>query len=66
VVSQIGEALLVPNHAVQSHAGVYILDHDGNLELVEVALGASSDKYSQVLDGNLNPGDLIVLNPSEL
>ena len=45
---------------------VYILDNDGNLELVDVSLGASSDKYSQVLDGNLNPGDLIVLNPSEL
>ena len=69
VVSQIDEALLVPNRAVQFTQGkrmVYILGNDNNLELVEVALGASSDKYSQVLDGNLNPGDLIVLNPSEL
>ena len=69
VVSQEDEALLVPNRAVQSIQGkrmVYILDNDGSLELIEVALGASSDKYSQVLDGNLNPGDLIVLNPSEL
>ncbi|MES0360515.1 MAG: efflux RND transporter periplasmic adaptor subunit [Anaerolineales bacterium] len=69
VVSQIDEALLVPNRAVQFTQGkrmVYILADDGSLELIEVALGASSDKYSQVLDGNLNPGDLIVLNPSEL
>ena len=57
VVSQEDEALLVPNRAVQSIQGkrmVYVLGNDGNLKLVEIALGATSDKYSQVLEGNLN------------
>jgi HlyD family secretion protein len=57
VVSQEDEALLVPNRAVQSIQGkrmVYVLCNGGNLELVEIALGATSDKHSQVLEGNLN------------
>jgi HlyD family secretion protein len=57
VVSQVDETLLVPNRAVQSIQGkrmVYVLGNGGNLELVEIALGATSDKYSQVLEGNLN------------
>jgi HlyD family secretion protein len=69
LVNQIDEALLVPNRAVQALRGVrtvYFLDQDGNLNPVEVALGATSEKYSQVLEGDLFPGDLIVLNPSEL
>lgn len=69
IVSQIDEALLVPNRAVRSIEGkriVYVIDQDGNLELVEVALGASSDKYSQLLNGEFSPSDMIVLNPSEL
>jgi hypothetical protein len=32
---------------------------------VEVTLGASSDTYSQVIDGNLQVGDEIVLNPPQ-
>ena len=69
LVNQIEEALLVPNRAVQVSRGlrtVYVLDQDGNLTLIEVHLGASSEKYSQVLSTDLNPGDLIVSNPSEL
>jgi HlyD family secretion protein len=69
LVSQIDEALLVPNRAVRSIEGkriVYVIDQDGNLELVEVALGASSDKYSQLLNGVLSPDDMIILNPAEL
>ena len=69
VVSQIGEALLVPNRAVQftqGHSMVYVLGNKGNLELIEIELGASSDKFSQVINGNLKPGDRIVLNPSEM
>lgn len=57
VVSQEDEALLVPNRAVQSIQGkrmVYVLCNGGNLEIVEIALGATSDKHSQVLEGNLN------------
>ena len=41
---------------------VYVLK-DGKLEPVEISLGASSDTMSQLLEGELNLGDLIVLNP---
>jgi hypothetical protein len=43
-----------------------VLGREGNQELIEIELGASSDKFSQVVDGNLNLGDRIVLNPSEM
>jgi len=39
---------------------------DGILELIEVTVGASSDQYGQLLEGDLSPGDVIVLNPYEL
>jgi HlyD family secretion protein len=66
VVSQLDNALLVPNQAVRAEEGkrmVYILGENGQLTSIEVTLGASSDKHSQLLEGNLQPGDLIVLNP---
>jgi HlyD family secretion protein len=66
VVSQLDNALLIPNQAVRAEEGkrmVYILGENGQLTSVEVTLGASSEKFSQLLDGDLQPGDLIVLNP---
>jgi HlyD family secretion protein len=66
VVSQLDNALLVPNQAVRAEEGkrvIYILEEDGQLTKVEVTLGASSDRFSQLLEGDLTPGDLIVLNP---
>jgi HlyD family secretion protein len=68
VVSQLDEALLVPNQAVRAVNGtrmVYIMEENGDLKPVEVTLGATSDRYSQLLEGDLQPGDLLVLNPSE-
>ncbi|HLF91518.1 MAG TPA: efflux RND transporter periplasmic adaptor subunit [Anaerolineales bacterium] len=65
VVHQLDEVLLVPNQAVRLREGqqvVYILKND-NLVPANIALGASSDIYSEVLDGDLKVGDLIVLNP---
>jgi multidrug efflux pump subunit AcrA (membrane-fusion protein) len=41
---------------------VYVL-RDGTPVAVEITLGASSETNSEVLAGELNPGDLIVLNP---
>jgi len=41
---------------------VYVM-RNGQLAQVEITLGASSDSYSQVLEGDLQAGDLIVLNP---
>lgn len=66
VVSQIDEALIVPNRAVRVLDGervVYILDDDNRLEPIAVTLGASSDTHSQILDSELKVGDVLVLNP---
>jgi HlyD family secretion protein len=68
VIEQIDGALLIPNRAVRVVDGervVYILK-DGQLEPVQVTLGASSDLYSEVLDGELQVGDTLVLNPPSM
>jgi HlyD family secretion protein len=68
VIEQIDEALLIPNRAVRVVEGervVYILQ-EGQLEPVQVTLGASSDLYSEVVDGELNAGDTVVLNPPSM
>jgi HlyD family secretion protein len=67
IVDQITNALLVPNRAVRVVDGkqvVYILDN-GQLKEVEVVLGASSESQSEVVSGNLQVGDEIVLNPPQ-
>jgi HlyD family secretion protein len=66
VVSELDNALLIPNQAVRIEEGqrvVYTLDENGGLVAVEVTLGASSDRYSELLEGDLGSGDVIVLNP---
>lgn len=65
VINQIDEALLIPNRAVRVVDGervVYTLKN-GMLEPVQITLGASSDLYSEVIDGELEAGDTLVLNP---
>jgi HlyD family secretion protein len=65
-VRNVEDALLVPNRAVRvvdSQRVVYVLDEDGTLNPVEVRLGATSDTYSEVVGGDLQEGDQIVLNP---
>lgn len=60
------ESLLIPNQAVRLEDGqqiVYIMGPNDTLLPVEVTIGASSSTYSQVIEGNLQEGDLIVLNP---
>ncbi len=65
VVTELEDVFLVPNRAVRVQDGqriVYVLR--GNLlETARVVLGPSSETYSQVIGGDLQPGDLIVLNP---
>jgi len=59
--------LLVPNRAVRLVNGkrvVYVLQ-DQQLETVQITLGATSDIESEVVDGELRVGDLIVLNPPQ-
>lgn len=63
VVEQVENVLRVPNRAVRVVDGervVYILV-DGVPEKVAIELGVSSDVYSEVVGGDLQEGDLIVL-----
>ena len=65
-VRNVENALLVPNRAVRVVDGkrvVYVLGEDGALATAEVRLGATSDTYSEVVGGDLEKGDTIVLNP---
>ena len=65
VVNQLENVLLVPNRAVRVREGqrvVYVMDN-GALQAVEITLGASSETVSEVIDGNLQVGDMVVLNP---
>ncbi len=65
VVDDLQDVLLVPNRALRIRDGervVYILK-DGEVVPIPLKLGSASDAYTQVLEGSLNPGDQIVLNP---
>lgn len=65
-VRNVDDALLVPNRAVRvvdAKRVVYVLDNEGALMPVEVRLGATSDTYSEVVGGDLQEGDQVVLNP---
>ena len=42
---------------------IYRVLKNGKPEAVKITLGASSDTMSQLLEGDINPGDPIVLNP---
>jgi len=67
VVNQLEDILLVPNRAVRVVEGdriVYVLRSDSQVDTVVVVLDASSDSHSEVVGGELQIGDAIVLNPS--
>jgi HlyD family secretion protein len=60
------EALLIPNQAVRLENGqqvVYVLGPNGTLVPVEVKIGGSSSTHSEIIEGDIQPGDAIVLNP---
>jgi HlyD family secretion protein len=66
VVNRLENILLVPNRAVRVQEGervVYVMTGGVMPEAVPITLGASSETMSEVLDGDLEVGDLIVLNP---
>lgn len=71
VVRQVEDALLIPNRAVRWVKGeqVVYLSPNGeiataaDLKIVPVVIGASSDEFSELLEGDLQEGDYIVLNP---
>lgn len=66
VINKMDEALLVPNQAIRLLDGthiVYVMDASGELVAVEITLGASSATFSEVVEGDLSEGELVVLNP---
>lgn len=65
VVDKLSGVLTVPNRAVRLRDGqrvVYVL-RNGQVEPVQVKIGASSDTVSQIISGDVKEGDTIVLNP---
>jgi HlyD family secretion protein len=65
LVKEVKNVLVVPNRAVRVIDGqrvVYVLKN-GIPEMVKIRLGATSDTVSEVINGDLKEGDLIVLNP---
>jgi len=64
-VSNITNVLIVPNRAIRVINGVttvYVLKNSASTP-VTITLGASSDTDSEVTAGNIQPGDMIILNP---
>lgn len=65
VVEEVQDSLLIPNRAVRLVDGarvVYVL-RNGLPEVVSISLGASSDTMSVLISGEIEEGDLIILNP---
>jgi HlyD family secretion protein len=65
IIEQIPDALLVPNRAVRLRNGqrvVYVLKNNIPTP-VNITIGASSDNFSEILEGDLVEGDILVLNP---
>jgi len=65
IVENLEDVLLVPNRAVRFKDGeriVYTLV-DGELTPIAVTLGSTSESTSEVVDGELEVGDTVVLNP---
>jgi len=74
VVRHVEDALLIPNRAVRWVKGEQVVYVSTNGEIaaleglmkVSVTLGASSDEYSELLEGEIGEGDYVVLNPPSL
>jgi len=64
VVSELEDVLLIPRQAVrvvEDQRVVYVW-RDGEAIPVQITLGMSTQSYTQVLEGNLQPGDQILIN----
>lgn len=65
IVNELKDVMLIPNRAVrfvENKQTVFVL-RNGKQEAVEITIGASSDIYSQILSGDLQEGELAILNP---
>lgn len=66
VIEEEKDVLLIPNRAVRLVDGdrvVYVLDENNLPKQVKITLGVSSDTMSVLAGGEINEGDLIILNP---
>lgn len=65
VVKEITDELLVPNRAVRLSDGVRVvyLLVDGLPVKTEIRLGSSSDTMSVIAGGDIEEGDIVILNP---
>jgi HlyD family secretion protein len=64
-VEELQDVLLIPNRAVRLSDGqrvVYVLEN-GQPVQKEIRLGSSSDTMSVLLDGEVQEGDTVILNP---
>jgi HlyD family secretion protein len=64
-VNRIENVLLIPNRAVRVREGervVYLLKGEHPVS-VSIGIGASSESYSELVNGEVSLGDLIILNP---
>ena len=65
VVDEKEDVFVIPNDAIVSENGqelVYVR-RNGSYESVPVSLGSYSDFYSEVLEADIEEGELIVINP---
>ena len=68
VVEELTNVLLIPNRAVRVQDGqrvVYLL-RNNELVQVRVTLGSSSDLESEITEGDIRTGEVIVLNPPQI
>jgi len=67
VVNQLADALLIPNRAIRFLDGrrVVYVPRSGQIVPVEVEIGASSDAFSQVVGGDLQVGDSLMIDLPE-
>jgi HlyD family secretion protein len=74
VVRQVENALLIPNRAVRWVSGEQVIyvstaGEDATpltLKRVPLTLGASSDEFSELIEGDLKEGDYVILNPPSI
>jgi HlyD family secretion protein len=65
LVDEIDDVFVIPNDAIVSNNGqeVVYVKRGGDYEAVPVTLGSFSDFYSEVIEADIQEGELIVLNP---
>ena len=65
-VNQKEDVLLAPNRAIRLVNDQYViyLLKNGQAVMVPIEIGATSDTNSEIVSGDVNEGDLVILNPT--